>query len=608
MVRVEVENVSQISNRTGLDNVHLSFADIPDAHRGRSGRFRWKSKGNSNEENLQWGIQNIRAVFIQAHPEFLEFLYKSEDGPITVVQDKRQEAAEYILERISSRQDYEDLFGLTSTMRGNISYFEGSYQNALQLAFSPWDIPIRSNFKVKPVGYWTEEQIKSEVLDFIKSEGKFSSQILSKAGRNDLCLAISRKYPGGMRKLREDLNLEETGKPVGYWSNERILTEATTVFEKDGLLTAQHLESTGRLDLLHAIYRYYGNLSQLKKDLGIPKKTKIDYWSEEKVFQEASDFLAIHGEFSMNLLRKNKRGDIANAIHRHYPGGVAQLQLDLGLSGYRKYWTEERIEKEAQDFFIEFGNISYPLLRGNGKTKLAAAIAGRYKPGFAALKQKLGIDAKALRPRGTWTEEVIKEEARKFYEEFGEISWPVLKRAGRQDLMSAIHKNYPGGSRALRDDLGLRVLKRRNGHWTQDQIEKEAALFYEKFGTLSQNFLKEKGKGSLSAAISVRYPGGLIALQKKMGIEPKMKEKRYWYDPKNVENEAKKAVALGSNLSHKSLVKLGMSTLSQALYKLGLRDYLKEKFGIENQFRYEKTKLNLEQAQEDLWKLLEVVK
>ncbi len=55
------------------------------------------------------------------------------------------------------------------------------------------------------------------------------------------------------------------------------------------------------------------------------------YWTNERIMEEAREFLDTKGNISQALLVQNGRVDLCSAIQGHYPGKITQLKVDLGI-------------------------------------------------------------------------------------------------------------------------------------------------------------------------------------------------------------------------------------------------------------------------------------
>lgn len=112
----------------------------------------------------------------------------------------------------------------------------------------------------------------------------FDVRGLRENGYGGLVGAIYRFYPGGLTAVMEGLGMETQRKPKGFWTVERIKTDAVAHYEREGTLTAVSLSNSGNSSLNNAIYRHYpGSRRQLVLDLGLPIPTKKDSQSGPKL-------------------------------------------------------------------------------------------------------------------------------------------------------------------------------------------------------------------------------------------------------------------------------------------------------------------------------------
>jgi len=233
-----------------------------------------------------------------------------------------------------------------------------------------------------------------------------------------------------------------------------------------------------------------------------------------------TEFIAQGNVLNQITLKKSGMGDLVSAINKYYPNGLTGLKMRFGLEIDRHskgYWTPEQIEKEAIYFYRNEGTLTQQLLAKKGRRDLLSAIYKFYPGGIVQLKVNLELEL-AERPKGYWNPEKIEEEARGFLEQEGGLTQRLLVSRGRPELKSAISRNYPGGIYALEQKLGLAIKQQLPGYWTPEQIEKEAKEVFEEEGALTQKVLYRKGKAGLAGAIKRHYPGGLTGLKEKLGI------------------------------------------------------------------------------------------
>ncbi len=347
--------------------------------------------------------------------------------------------------------------GYSYLSRAIVVYYPNGYLGIRQT----FDLPTGN----KPKNFWANPEristIQQETRAVYQEEGTLSLGILRTRQRDDLVNAIKRYYPGGITKLKEDLGVTSESKPHGYWTPEKIKEEATVATAEHGTLSRSTLHKIGRRDLEAAIGKHYpGGFRTLKADLGIESTQKPQgYWTTEVIFKEASEFYSSFGTLTQSSLANNEAGDLLHAVNEKYPGGLRQLQRDIGLENQSRekgYWNEETIRSEAIAFYEQYGGLSYFLLNKNGRSDIANALAA-YPDILRKLQGELGVKT-GKKPNGYWTIENIEAEASKFLSEHGELTVNSLRREGQNSLSFYIGRRYPGGLVALRERLGITVV------------------------------------------------------------------------------------------------------------------------------------------------------
>ncbi len=247
----------------------------------------------------------------------------------------------------------------------------------------------------KPSGFWTVENIEIVAREFYDQHGRLTQPALKSYRMTGLESAITDRYPGGITGLQTNLEIGLSRRPVGEWTADKVKEEARDFMEKGGKLTFQALSESGRADLMGAIASHFpGRMTALKRELGQKVKTQGGEWTPDKIKVEAEGFIGAHGRFSHTVLREMDRNDLSVAITRRYPGGIHQLKIDLGSEPINRpngYWTQERIEEEAVQFYEKHNTLSPTFMSKNGEERLSVAIRGRYPGGMRALRAKLEI-------------------------------------------------------------------------------------------------------------------------------------------------------------------------------------------------------------------------
>jgi hypothetical protein len=217
-------------------------------------------------------------------------------------------------------------FGYLS--RAIVLHYPGGYKKLRENLKLPTEGKSKS-YWTKPEAIQILEQ---EARQFRDRNGTLSLNTLTAANRSDLVNAIRRYYPGGIVKLKETLAVQDDAKPRGYWTSETIKREVAAIFEREGDLSKSILSKYRRTDLIAALAKYPGGLKKLKDELGVvPSQKPSGYWSVENIQAEARNFYETTGRLSQTTLSRHKRGDLIHAIWEKYPGGIRQLQSDLEL-------------------------------------------------------------------------------------------------------------------------------------------------------------------------------------------------------------------------------------------------------------------------------------
>ncbi len=461
----------------------------------------------------------------------------------------------------------------------------------------------------KPIGYWTPELIEQEAAQILNTHGKLTQKFLERElHKSDLRTAISRVYPGGFIGLKEKLGTK-TQKPDGYWTQDTIEKEFAEIMN-GGQIDTTSLKKR-RSDVASAISIHYpGGMRALRQKFGLePGYREPGYWTDpQKIEFEARKVLAENnGSLSHEASKKSGTSALSYAISKYYPGGMLALREKLGDPLDRKpngYWRNpQNIEAEAAKLIEQGIELSHRGLKKAGKNGLIGAIYMYYPGKMQALREKTD----AVHREETLRVQRIEEEARRLSDEGVDITAKSLIKAGRADLTRLIYSYYPGKITQLRETLGLGATRHPPDYWADPaKIEEEVGKFLTKGNTLTQKSLMEAGLSSLTHAINRYYPGGLLAIKAKFGIDYR-KPQGYWEELPHIEGEVAKLLDSGFTFSQRSLINANMYSLVSAIqrnYPGGFAG-LRERFGIPP-LSTENNKVAPDQANEQLERLLEV--
>lgn len=322
-------------------------------------------------------------------------------------------------------------------------------------------IPERRNIQwasLKDNSKQLQQVIEEEARRFLQTGRPLSQRDMNESGWTHLSVAIGRYYPGRLTRLKENLGLELSKRPDGYWLTpdgiEAIRKQAEEFVAVEGSLSTPILkEKDSRL--LHMVRQYSGGLTQLHQDLGITNPRLHRQWSQEVIIDEARKFFNENGKLSHNVLDIHDQQPLSNAI-RSYSGGIQQLRKDLGIVTTRKdrgFWTLEKIRDEAYKFYLQNKGLNRPLLRMSGESSLIDAIGKRYPGGMLQLRVDLGIE-EDRKPPGYWTIERIEQEAQEVYFNSGKLTYYLL-RTTKKGLADVVRRKYPGGINTLKEKIGV---------------------------------------------------------------------------------------------------------------------------------------------------------
>lgn len=296
--------------------------------------------------------------------------------------------------------------------------------------------------------------IELQVDEFRKTiPGKSIWAILNDVDRKELYLIIKKFYPGGIKALSKEIGTPQP-KPGGYWQNPTNIEKEARALVKQGIALDRNLALVNKSTLLFAVNKYYpGGVRKLRENIGLGQSSVPNgYWTLEKIEEEAQKHLEEHGNISSKTL--SGQSGFRSAIGKYYPGGLRNLQKTLGLQESRKakgFWSKEKTEEATLEFFREHGEISQRLFRLNKRFDLIGAMH-KYAGGYRQMRRELGIKYDR-KPSGYWTPEKIEDEARSIHQKTGRLDFGAFCSVGKRGNYFVLSESYPGGIRALREKI-----------------------------------------------------------------------------------------------------------------------------------------------------------
>jgi hypothetical protein len=350
-------------------------------------------------------------------------------------------------------------------------------------------------------------------------------------------------------------------KPRGFWQKKENAV-AETVAAAKRLGNAMRMPSGGELrelglsSLEIAITKNFGGLPRFAKECGLqPRRLPNGYFDEIGTLCKALRlFAGSHGSADLmpttDALKKAGEYSLVEAIAKH--GGVEAVSAgcSLPMSHSKKpngfYDDFEAVAKGVRDFIAATGTWgtmpSHGELWDAGESGLSFAITSH--GGFPKTAVRLGLQPRR-KPIGHWTPEAIQAEVLCFVSEYGEPgifpTGTLLRTCERTDLENAFN-DYPGGTRALAETLGLQILGGKpNGYWENTaHIADELRAFVSEHGESgvmpTQQLLVRHGRQDIVNALH-RWAGGLTNFAASLGLQTAERPKNYWKDFDNLTQE-----------------------------------------------------------------------
>ena len=417
--------------------------------------------------------------------------------------------------------------------------------------------------KRKPVSYWNDETIISELKEIIDEINHFpSGNELRKMKRSDLDGAISRN--GGLVKFREIMGYKGKYKPAGYWTDKIIVSKLEPIIEELGYIPT-HIEliKMNKGDLASAIGQH-GGIVKFQKLLGYEAKYKpVGHWTDETIISELKPIIEKLGHFpTQTELVKMKRSNLSSAISLN--GGIVKFQRILGYESRQKsvgYWTDEVTIYELILIIEKLGHFpTQTELVKMKRSNLSSAIS--LNGGIVKFQRILGYEAK-VKPAGYWSDETIISELEPIINELGHFPTQYeLIKMEKTGLSVAIGRH--GGCPKFQELLGCEAKRKHRGYWTDGTIIDELKPIINELGHFPTiiELIKIK-KGDLIGAIT-QY-GGIVKFQRILGYESRQKSVGYWTDETIVSELEPIIEELGHFPSVYELVKMKKGDLMSAI-------------------------------------------
>jgi hypothetical protein len=415
----------------------------------KDAKMHWRRPGNSEEENLQLGIANVQAGFLTSFPEF-DSLFPRDEKSGKISSDKAQAAREYISGRLDSLKSFRRYVGNTPISKAECPYFGASYVEAIKKSFGVWGLDFEaedarfSRIRTGRKGIYTDSQNErwASVNYFCKKYGISAGAVQKLAAGTELLvgrgpknleltlLSISALTP----KIEQFQKVKVDEKSGVYTSDDGEQWAPKRYFEKRypiahySIISQEHLirQQAGRAK--NNTYTTLYNISDILRELGdLINLPQIDPQTGCFIDEELRSWVILNiffeREFNTNASNYYRNFKHLEGISGRDPRGrvrvmyledevrkIIEEQNLFKRSENRKpsgYWTIQRIEQEALDFYLKHGELKYPALRREGNISLSHIINSKYEGGIRRLRKK--IEGFVLEQEKESTEEANRE-------------------------------------------------------------------------------------------------------------------------------------------------------------------------------------------------------
>jgi hypothetical protein len=304
-------------------------------------------------------------------------------------------------------------------------------------------------------------------------------------------------------------NSPESDEQIGISNIQALFLQQHEDFVKKFSLSADGIPEDKREDALKYIIECLGQNNKFTDHFGNTPQAK-----HACPYFEGSYVTALQKSFApWGILIPDNRKD--TTVPRNTQGNILWGKLNNDPEQFQAY-----IEEQGLKILTEHHTLTYSLIEEYGITGLCRAIQRFYPDGLYGLQKKLGIELNRQKKHFWGTPEGLqglRNQAKEIIEKEGDLIYNRLRKAGNFTLINAIERNYPGGFRALRKELGLDVRNKRDT-WNEATILQAARDFYRENGRISHPYLKNNGRGDLATQINRSYPGGYTKLKKDLGV------------------------------------------------------------------------------------------
>lgn len=308
-------------------------------------------------------------------------------------------------------------------------------------------------------------------------------------------------------------------RPFGYWKEKQhVINELKPLIEKLGYIPSySEMKRVGYSGVARGIYRYH-SMENVYTWFGRKYDSKdikpYGYWkNKQNVIKFFENIIEQEGCIPSVKRMKELGYNEFGSIRPHYK--LCEIRKWFNRENENKisrsiYNNKDLIFKEILELIEEFKRIpTIADLKNHGRGYLVSVIYKTLKKTYSEILDEMGFKTNKKK-NGYWRNiNNILYEANQIINEFGYLP-SQRKLQNKYGAFCVAVTHYYGGFYKLRNDLGVKNLKRKEGYWQKEEVVLLALEdIIQKYGYIPK-YLKKLGYGHLESGLQ-KHHGGIYA-------------------------------------------------------------------------------------------------
>ena len=226
---------------------------------------------------------------------------------------------------------------------------------------------------VRPYNYIPDEEIKKDVLNFIKTYNSVSLRLYKQKGKYSES-AIQNHFKNWTTLLK----LLKVEPKIHYGATkEELVEDVLKVFNKTGKTGRENYLKNGKFSRA-IIRRIFGTWNNLLTELGYKiNMYKPGQYTKEDILEDYKNLCNKHGKL-LTAQEFRKLGKFSQQIIDSSFGSFSKMRQALGLDYFIKKYSDEDIKEILLEVYNKFGFISCDLINEHSKLN-TTTICNKYK-------------------------------------------------------------------------------------------------------------------------------------------------------------------------------------------------------------------------------------